>query len=98
MLAGNVPYYDGTSSDEMLHARLTQSSDQPLVLQDLQLLSDVRKSSIAKNKQLYTTENKSFFNQVTFQWVHFLLIIIFSTILFGGDETRSGYVQYVEAI
>jgi hypothetical protein len=41
MLAGNAPFYGGTSSDELLHARLSQGSDQPLVLQDLQLLSDV---------------------------------------------------------
>lgn len=41
MLAGNVPYYEGTSSDEFLHARLSQAVDQPLVLQELQFLSDV---------------------------------------------------------
>jgi tRNA U34 2-thiouridine synthase MnmA/TrmU len=42
MLSGHVAYYDGVSSDDMLHARLSQSKDQPLVLQDLQQLSDVR--------------------------------------------------------
>ena len=41
MLAGNVAYYEGVSSDDMLHARLSQNKDQPLILHDLQTLSDV---------------------------------------------------------
>jgi len=41
MLAGNVPYYVGNSSDEFLHLRLSENADEPLVLQDLAFLSDV---------------------------------------------------------
>ena len=47
MLSGNLAYYEGTSSDDLLHARLSQNKDQPLVLQDLQLLSEVRISVVA---------------------------------------------------
>jgi len=41
MLAGNVAFYDGVASDEMLHARLSQEKTSPLVLQDLQRIADV---------------------------------------------------------
>ena len=46
MLAGNVPYYVGNSSDEFLHLRLSENADEPLVLQDLAFLSDVSTFSI----------------------------------------------------
>ena len=41
LLSGHVPYYRGNSSDDFLHLRLSESIDQPLVLQDLEFLSDV---------------------------------------------------------
>ena len=41
LLSGHVPYYRGNSNDEFLHLRLSENSDQPLVLQDLEFLSDV---------------------------------------------------------
>jgi len=40
LLSGHVPYYRGNSSDEFLHLRLSENSDEPLVLQDLEFLSD----------------------------------------------------------
>ena len=46
MLAGNVPYYVGNSSDEFLHLRLSENADEALVLQDLAFLSDVSTFSI----------------------------------------------------
>ena len=46
MLAGNVPYYVGNSSDEFLHLRLSENADEPLVLQDLAFLSDVSTLSV----------------------------------------------------
>ena len=41
LLSGHVPYYRGNSSDDFLHLRLSENIDQPLVLQDLEFLSDV---------------------------------------------------------
>ena len=40
LLSGHVPYYRGNSSDDFLHLRLSENIDQPLVLQDLEFLSD----------------------------------------------------------
>ncbi|CAB4060049.1 Oxidative stress-induced growth inhibitor 2,Oxidative stress-induced growth inhibitor 1 [Lepeophtheirus salmonis] len=40
MLSGNIPYYKGKSADEYLHLRLQEESDNPLVLQNLEFLSE----------------------------------------------------------
>lgn len=40
LLSGHAPYYRGFSNDEYLHTRLSENADDPLVLQDLEFLSD----------------------------------------------------------
>jgi hypothetical protein len=44
LLSGHVPYYNGEreSPDEFLHLRMSEKQNEPLVLQDLEFLSDVR--------------------------------------------------------
>lgn len=41
MLSGNVPIYQGQADDPMLHIRLSQNPDVPLVLQDIEELAMV---------------------------------------------------------
>ncbi len=41
MLSGNAAYYRGESNDEFLHTRMTENPEEPLVLQDLEFLSNV---------------------------------------------------------
>uniref|UniRef100_A0A0K2V2Y8 Uncharacterized protein n=1 Tax=Lepeophtheirus salmonis TaxID=72036 RepID=A0A0K2V2Y8_LEPSM len=48
MLSGNIPYYKGKSADEYLHLRLQEESDNPLVLQNLEFLSEVHLISRAE--------------------------------------------------
>ena len=55
LLSGHVPYYRGNSNDEFLHLRLSENSDQPLVLQDLEFLSDV--SIFLKQVNIYNYGN-----------------------------------------
>ena len=51
LLSGHVPYYRGNSSDDFLHLRLSENLDQPLVLQDLEFLSDVSDLILTFRKQ-----------------------------------------------
>ena len=46
MLAGNTPTYNGISNDEYLHLRLSDAPNEPIVLQDLKMLSEVRPISV----------------------------------------------------
>ena len=49
-LSGRVPYYTGNSSDEFLHVRLSENIDEPLVLQDLEFLSEVSQNLVEKGQ------------------------------------------------
>ena len=60
LLSGHVPYYRGNSSDDFLHLRLSENIEQPLVLQDLEFLSDVSYFTIQRLSSTYSSLNQLF--------------------------------------
>ena len=60
LLSGHVPYYRGNSSDDFLHLRLSENIEQPLVLQDLEFLSDVSYFSVYTATFQYSSLNQLF--------------------------------------